>query len=155
MMSLNRKIGMIDGMLFLIFWSISGMASATYWHGALPIIVFIIIPVSAFVAWRGAKSVEKIKNGKATNRTSAIEGGLCGLIATLVISVWSYSTQVYAAGSVFDDISPNSFEFFKRIAEAYIPIITVGTILGSIHGVLFFNLNKKNYKTIKMSWLTT
>lgn len=146
---------MIDGTLFLIFWSIAGMASATYWYGALPIIVFIIIPSSAFVAWRGAKSVENIINGKAKNKTSAIEGGVCGLIATLAISVWSFSTQVYAAGSVFDSISFGSLEFFKRIAEAYILIITAGTIISSTHGVLFFNLNKNTDKNNTIIRLTS
>jgi len=140
---------MIDGVLFLIFWSIVGMTTATYWHNALPIIIFILIPVSAFVAWRGAKSVDRIINGKATNKTSAIEGAVCGLIATSAIAIWSYSTQVYAAGSVFDNITHNSLEFYKRIAEAYLLLITAGTIIGAIHGVLFFNMNKMLIKTIK------
>lgn len=140
---------MIDGLLFLVIWSIFGMASATYWHGALPIIAFILLPVSAFVSWRGAKSVERIKNGTATNKTSATEGSVCGLIVTLSISIWSYATQVQAAGTVFDNVSLDSLEFYKRIIEAYLPLIIGGTFVGALHGIAFFNLNKRLVKTIK------
>ena len=145
----NKKIGMIDGGLFLLFWSSVGMISATYWYGALPVIFFILIPVSAFVAWRGAKSVEKIKTETITNKASALEGGLCGLIITLLVSLWSYSSQANAAGSVFDGVSMNSFEFYKRIFSLYVPIITGGTMMGAIHGIIFFNLNKYLIKILK------
>ncbi len=148
-MGQNRKIGMIDGGIFLLFWSSVGMLSANYWHGALPVILFILIPVSAFIAWRGTKSVERIKAQKITNKTSAIEGGLYGLFITVLISFWSYSSQVYAAGSVFDGIPVSSLEFCKRIFVSYILIITAGTALGSIHGVLFYNFNKYLIKTVK------
>jgi len=141
MMSINLKIGMIDGGLFLIFWSIIGMVSATYWYGALPIIIFILIPLSSFVAWRGAKSVEKIKNEKLTYKSSALEGAICGFIASLIFVIWSYSSQAYAAGSVFDDVSPNTIEFYKRFVKAYVPLLAAGPLLGSIHGVLFFRIN--------------
>lgn len=149
MMSLNRKIGMIDGGLFLIFWSIIGMFNANYWYGALPIIIFILIPSSAFVAWRGAKSVTKIKNKKLTCKSSSLEGAICGFIASLILVIWSYSSHAYAAGSVFDDVSPSTIEFYKRLVIACVPIISAGTLLGSIHGVLFFRINMFLIKTIR------
>lgn len=147
-MSLNRKIGLIDGVVFLFFWSVTGMANATYWHGALPVIVFILVPLAGFVAWRGSVSVEKIINGKATNKSSAIEGAIYGLIVAIVLCLWSCASQVYAAGSVFDDLSPNSFEWYLRIFQSYLPFITAGAVIGSLHGVAFYNINKYLVDTI-------
>ncbi len=144
----NRKIGMIDGLIFLTFWSAIGMASAPYWYGALPVIIFILIPISALVSWRGARSVENIKEEKLSIKTSAIEGGLCGFLVTFAISLWSYSAQVYAAGTLFDNVQTNNIELYERIVEAYLPIVSGGILSGALHGMFFYKLNQKLIKII-------
>jgi hypothetical protein len=71
------------------------------------------------------------------------------LVASLTLAIWSYTSQAYAAGSVFDDVSPNTIEFYKRFVKAYVPLLATGTLLGSIHGVLFFRINIFIMKTIR------
>jgi hypothetical protein len=58
--ALARKIGRIDALLFFVLWACVGLLSATYPWGAIPAIIFLLVPASALVGWRGAASVRLI-----------------------------------------------------------------------------------------------
>jgi hypothetical protein len=47
----------------------------------------------------------------------------------LALVIWSYSSQVYAAGSVVDDVSANTLELDKCFAQANMPLIAAGTLI--------------------------
>lgn len=141
-----RTVGLIDGLIFLVFWSLVGMMTSTYWWGALPIILFVLVPVSALVSWRGAVMASSFRNGSPSLKQHVFDGAKWGSLAGLVLLGWSVASQVSAAGGHLDGAS-----FFSKEVAAYllymgVPLICGGTGAGSVHGAMYFYLNR---------WLTT
>lgn len=139
---LARKIGRIDASLFFVAWACVGLVSATHPWDSLPILVFLLLPASALVGWCGAASVRLILAGSASFRRAAIEGGGWG--AAFVFTVWlcGASKSVLAAGGVLDGLSPLQAEFWYALSVTLLPALGVGGILGALHGIAFFNLNR-------------
>ncbi|WP_133247315.1 hypothetical protein [Azospira sp. I13] len=137
-----QKIGRIDALLFFVIWSCVGLLSATHSYGALPIIVFLLVPASALVGWRGTVSVRLILAGAASLRRAAIDGFIGGAAFVLVIWLWGFSNAALAAGTVFDGLSPWQFEFWLAVATTLLPAMGAAGVVGALHGIAFFFLNR-------------
>jgi len=137
-----RKIGRIDALLFFVVWSCIGAASATNPAGSLPLIIFLLVPASALVGWRGAASARLILAGTASLQRSATEGFVWGAIFILLIWLWGVSNAALAAGTVLDGLSPFQFEFWAVVATTLLPAVGIGGSIGSLHGVVFLYLNR-------------
>jgi len=140
--SLARKIGGIDALLFFIVWSCVGLISATHPWGSLPIIVFLLVPASALVGWRGAACVRLILAGAASLRRAVIEGFCWGATFVFSIWVWGASKSALAAGGVLDGLSPLQSEFWYTVSVTLLPALGIGGIFGALHGIALFHLNR-------------
>jgi hypothetical protein len=109
---LVSKVGCIDAVLFFVTWLCMGLIAASHPWGALPAVVFLLLPASALVGWRGAVSVRLILAGTDSLRRAGIEGFGWGAAFVLVIVLWSAANSASAAGSAFDGLSPLQAEFW-------------------------------------------
>ncbi|MBS1984296.1 MAG: hypothetical protein JST16_08990 [Bdellovibrionales bacterium] len=137
-----RKVGRIDALLFFVVWSCVGAASATHPVGSLPIIIFLLVPASALVGWRGAASARLIFLGVASLRRAVAEGFSWGAGFVFFVWLWGASNAALAAGTVLDGLSPFELEFWVAVATSLLPALGIGGILGGMHGVAFFYLNR-------------
>ena len=137
------KIGFIDALLFFVVWSCVGLATAAQPSGALPIIVFLLVPASALVGWRGAASVRLILAGTASLRRAVIEGFAYGAAFVFVIWLWGASNAALAAGTVFDGLSPRQPEFWVTVAKSLLPALGIGGSIGSLHGIVLLYVNRR------------
>ena len=135
-----RKIGLINGILVLIFWSACGMLLATHWQGAFPVIVFILLPVSVLVAWRSFKMAILLQAGKVALKHYALDGFKYGFIVSCALWVCSISMQVWAAGNVLDNAS--FIQIVKFILLVSIPTSILAGIIGLLHAIGFYYLNR-------------
>ena len=135
-----RKIGRIDAAAFFLFWGIVLLFSTAHPYAALPAIVFLLVPSSALVGWRGAASVRLLLQGRASLLRGAIEGFLFACLVVFVVWLWSWFSQAHAAGTVFDGLSPESPDFWRLIAYLALWLGVFG-VVGAIHGVLLLYLN--------------
>lgn len=140
--TLARKIGRIDALLFFVIWSCVGLMSATHPWGALPVIVFLLVPASALVGWRGAALVLLILAGAASLRRAVIEGFGWGAAFVFAIWLWGAASSAFAAGGVLDGLSPLQAEFWYAVSVTLLPVLGVGGILGALHGIALFYLNR-------------
>ncbi|MDG4605159.1 MAG: hypothetical protein P9D89_03655 [Candidatus Contendobacter sp.] len=140
--SLARKIGRLDALIFFVIWSCVGLASAAHPWGSLPIIVFLLVPASALVGWRGAASVRLILAGTASLRRAAIEGFCWGAAFVFAVWLWGVSKSALAAGGVLDDLSPLQAEFWLALSVTLLPALGIGGTLGALHGIALFYLNR-------------
>ena len=135
-----KKIGLINGLLTLITWSVIGMSLASYWWGALPIILFILVPVSALVSYRTSALAQILLQGKATVSLYAIDGFKWAFIASCIFWGWSISSEVLAAGGPL--LGANGWQVLEYIFTIAIPSSLVAGLIGSLHGVVFYYLNR-------------
>lgn len=140
--TLARKIGRIDALLFFVLWSCVGLASATDPLGAFPIIVFLLVPASALVGWRGAVSVRLFVAGTASLSRAAIEGASWGAAFVFVVWFWGASKSALAAGGVLDGLSPLQAQFWFALSVTLLPALGIGGIFGAMHGIALFYLNR-------------
>jgi hypothetical protein len=140
--TLARKIGRIDALLFFAIWACVGLVSATHPWGSIPIIIFLLVPASALVGWRGAASVRLILAGSASLRRAAIEGFCWGAAFVLAVWLWGASKSAFAAGGVLDDLSPLQAEFWYALSVTLLPALGIGAILGALHGIALFYFNR-------------
>ena len=140
--TLARKIGRIDALLFFILWSCVGLASATHPWGSLPIIVFLLVPASALVGWRGAAAVRLILAGTASLRRAAIEGLCWGTVFVFGVWLWGASKSAFAAGYILDGLSPFQAESWYAVSVTLLPALGIGGTLGALHGIALFYLNR-------------
>lgn len=140
--TLARKIGRIDALLFFVLWSCVGLASATHPWGSLPFILFLLVPASALVGWRGATSVHLFLAGTASLRRTVIEGFGWGVAFVFLVWLWGASKEAFAAGCVFDGLSPLQSEFWFAVSVTLPPTLGIGGIFGALHGIAFFYLNR-------------
>ena len=139
--SLARRIGRIDALLFFVIWSCIGVASASDVWGALPAIVFLLIPASALVGWRGAASVRLLLCGKASPRRALIEGFGWGVAFVFAIWLLGATNSAFAAGGALDGLSPLQSEFWFAFALTVLPSLGIGGLLGTVHGIALFYVN--------------
>lgn len=139
--TLARKIGRIDALLFFIIWSCVGLTSATHPWGALPIIVFLLIPASALVGWRGAAFVRLILAEATSLRRAVLEGFGWGAAFVFAIWLWGAISSAFAAGHVLEGLSPLQAEFWYAVSVTLLPALGIGGILGALHGIALFYLN--------------
>jgi hypothetical protein len=135
-----RKIGRIDAALFFLFWVVVLLLLVAHPYGALPAIIFVVSPTSALVGWRGAQSVRLLLQGRASFLRAAIEG--FGFACLFLAAVWceSWFSQARAAGTIFEDLSPESPNFWFIISDLGLWLFGFG-VAGAIHGVLLLYLN--------------
>ena len=139
--SLARRVGRIDAVLFFAIWSCVGLASATHPWGSLPVIVFLLVPASALVGWRGAASVRRILAGTASLRRAAVEGFSWGAAFVFAVWLWGTASSAFAAGGVLDGLSPLQSEFWFAVGVTLVPALGIGGVVGALHGVALFYLN--------------
>jgi hypothetical protein len=144
-----RSIGIINGLVFLLFWSFVAMLSAPVWYGVLAPIMFILVPSSVLVAWRGNHLSNKFISNSARLSHSIIDGFKWGFIAAATFMAWSISAQVFAAGGHFDNSDFFSMQTAKYIVAYAIPVSFVGGVTGALHGAVFFYLNRWLYTANK------
>lgn len=137
-----RKVGRIDALLFFVIWSCVAAVLASRPIGSLPIIIFLLVPASALVGWRGAVSVRLILSGVASLQRAAVEGFAWGATFALVIWLWGFSNAALAAGTIFDGLSPLQPAFWVSVATTLLPAMGVAGLLGATHGVAFLYLNR-------------
>lgn len=135
-----RKIGRIDAGLFFLLWAVVLLLSVGHPYGALPAIIFLLVPASALVGWRGAVSVRLLLQGRASLLRGAIEGFAFACLFLAVVWLWSWLSQAHAAGTVFDGLSPESPDFWSIIGYLGFWLLGFG-VAGAIHGVLLLYLN--------------
>lgn len=135
-----RKIGRIDAALFFLLWALVLLFSVAHPYGALPAIIFLLVPASALVGWRGAVSVRLLLQGCASLLRGAIEGFAFACLFLAVVWLWSWFGQAHAAGTVFDGLSPESPDFWRIIGYSGLWLTGLG-VAGAIHGVLLLYLN--------------
>lgn len=140
--SLARKIGLIDALFFFVIWSCAGFISAAHPWGALPVIVFLLVPASALVGWRGAVFVRLILAGAASLRRAVIEGFGWGAAFVFAIWLWGAASSAFAAGGVLDGLSPFQAEFWYAVSVTLLPALGIGGVLGALHGMGLFFLNR-------------
>ena len=140
--ALARKIGRIDALLFFVLWASLGLISATYPWGAIPAILFLLVPASALVGWRGVASVRLILAGKASLQRASSEGFVAGAAFALAVWLWGFSNAALAAGTVFDGLSPWQSQFWLLVATTLLPAMGIAGVLGALHGAAFFILNR-------------
>ncbi len=137
-----RTIGLIDGSLFLLSWSAFGFLSASHWWGALPIIVFILVPSAALVSWRGASLSKQGRANFPSLLAHVKDGGKWGGIAGFVLFAWSFTSEVIAAGGPL-----LGTPFFSLATAEYALILSSvfcigGTLFGAAHGLAFYFINR-------------
>ena len=137
-----RKVGLINAAFFFIVWSCIGALSAAQPIGSLPVIIFLLVPASALVGWRGAASVRHILGGTASLRRALSEGFVSGACLIFLVWLWGTANSAFAAGSAIDGLSPLQVEFWFVIAVTLLPALGLGGVLGAMHGVVFFYLNR-------------
>jgi hypothetical protein len=140
--SLALKVGRIDAALFFAIWSCAGLLSATHPLGSLPAIVFLLVPASALVGWRGAASARLILAGTASLRRAVLEGFSWGAAFVFLVWLWGNASSAFAAGGVLDGLSPLQSEFWFAVAVTLVPALCIGGVLGALHGAALFNLNR-------------
>lgn len=139
---LARKIGRIDALLFFVLWSYVSFVSAANPWGALPVIVFLLVPASALVGWRGATFVRLILAGVASLRHAVIEGFGWGAAFVFAVWLWGAASSAFAAGGVLDGLSPLQAKFWYAVSVTLLPALGIGGILGTLHGIALFYLNR-------------
>ncbi|MDP2393277.1 MAG: hypothetical protein Q8M21_08480 [Methylococcaceae bacterium] len=120
-------------MLYFVLWSCVGLASASHPWGSFPVIVFLLVPASALVGWRGAASVRLISAGTGSLRRAAIEGFCWGAAFVFAVWLWGASKSALAAGGVLDGLSPLHAEFWYAVSITLLPALGIGGILGALH----------------------
>ncbi len=135
----SRSIGLINGIITLMFWSSLGMLLASEWWGALPVILFVLVPISALVSYRSSVLAQLLIEGKATIKLYAIDGFKWAFVAAATFWLWSISSQVMAAGGPL--LGANWWQVIKYIFTISLPISLIAGLIGSVHGVAFFYLN--------------
>ncbi len=140
--SLARKVGRIDAALFFAIWSCVGLLSTTHPWGSLPAIVFLLVPASALVGWRGAVSARLILAGTASLRRAVIDGFSWGAAFVFVVWLWGNASSAFAAGGVLDGLYPLQSEFWFAVAVTLVPALCIGSVLGALHGATLFYLNR-------------
>lgn len=138
----RRTVGLIDGLVFLVFWSLVGMMASAYWWGALPIILFVLVPVSALVSWRGAVMASSFSEGSPSLKQYVLDGAKWGSLASLMFLGWSIASQVSAAGEHLEGASFFSKEVATYLLFMGVPLVLAGTVAGSVHGGVYFYLNR-------------
>jgi Na+-translocating ferredoxin:NAD+ oxidoreductase RnfE subunit len=140
---LANRVGDIDALVFLIFWTCIGMLFSTHWYGALPVIVLFLVPASVIVGMRGRVSVYKILSGYATWKAATLEGATCGLTYTLLFFVLAAAKETWAAGTVFMGQSPGTLEFWLTAVTAATPPLLFGAFAGAATGNALLMLNRR------------
>jgi len=134
-----RRLGLINGFITLLVWSLVGFVIAANWFGVLPIFLFILIPASALVAWRSTCLAPKLINGEATLKLYAQDGFKWGVITGLVFWTFSISTDVFAAGSAL--MGADFFQVLEYFFKISIPITLLLGVVGAIHSIVFYYFN--------------
>ena len=115
------------------------MLLASEWWGALPVILFVLVPISALVSYRSSVLAQLLIEGKATIKLYAIDGFKWAFVAAATFWLWSISSQVMAAGGPL--LGANWWQVIKYIFTISLPISLIAGLIGSVHGVAFFYLN--------------
>jgi len=137
-----RNVGRIDALLFFVIWSCVAAALASRPIGSLPIIIFLLVPASAVVGWRGTISVRLILLGVASLQRAAVEGFAWGAVFALAIWLCGFSNAALAAGTVLDGLSPLQPAFWVSVASTLFLAMGIAGLLGATHGVTFLYLNR-------------
>lgn len=136
----NRNIGLMNGMITLVFWSLLGILLASEWWGAFPVILFVLVPISALVSYRSSVLAQLLIEGKATIALYAVDGFKWAFTAASIFWLCSISSQVMAAGGSLLDA--NWWQVVKYIFTVSLPISLIAGLIGSVHGAGFFYLNR-------------
>ncbi|WP_221074534.1 hypothetical protein [Agarivorans aestuarii] len=136
---INRHIAITNGIITLVVWSSIGILLASDWWGALPAMLFVLVPISTLVSYRSSFLAKSLIEGKATPKLYAIDGFKWAFIAAVIFWLWSISSEVMAAGSAL--LGANWWQVIKYIFTISLPVSLVVGLIGSVHGVVFFYLN--------------
>lgn len=139
--SVARKIGCIDALLFFVIWSLVGTLSVAHPWDSITAWLFLLIPASILVGWRGALSVPRILANSANLWSAAKEGAYWALFFVLCIWLWSTFNSAFAAGGALDGLSPMHAEFWFAAIASLLPISAIAAALGTLNGVALYWIN--------------
>ena len=148
--SIALKIGRINGLLFFALWCAIGMGVASQPAGALPAIVFLLVPASALVGWRGAALARRLLAAPVSAQRAAGEGFAWGAFSAFAVWGWGFSSAALAAGTVFDGLSPARSEFWLVVATSFLPAMGLAGVVGAEHGIALLLLNRC---LVRVNWL--
>ena len=134
-----RLVGLIDAAVFFALWAAIGVASAAHPFGAIPAILFLLVPASVLVGWRGEVCARLLLANEGSAKRAAIEGGGFALLFVVVIATWS--GVAHASGGYFDGLAIRMPQFWVVVGWHAIWALAF-TIAGSVHGVLLFWVNR-------------
>lgn len=128
-------VGLIDAAVFFALWAAIGVASAAHPFGAIPAILFLLVPASVLVGWRGEVCARLLLANGGSAKRAAIEGGGFALFFIAVVAAWS--GVAHAAGGHFDGLTISMPQFWVAVGWHAVWALAFA-ITGSVHGVLLF-----------------
>lgn len=137
-----RIVGLIDGVVFLGFWSLIGLAQPSLQGEALLIVWVLLLIASVLVWWRGSVIASLFVEDRTSLVGHVLDGVKWGALTGLGILIWGVSSQVLAAGGPLDNASFFSVEtaIYLLLMGAYLS--ATGAVLGGVHGAVFFYFNR-------------
>ncbi|HZX30101.1 MAG TPA: hypothetical protein VFF03_02000 [Rhodocyclaceae bacterium] len=132
-LTLSTRIGIIDGLVSFVGWAIVAFVSASSFLNALPYLIAVLLPFSAYVGWQGARTVPKILAGQAPMLHVAFNGFWASAVITALALCALYAHDANAAGKL-----PFDYYFIYRL----LPLLPVGGVVGAVHGIAVVLLNR-------------
>jgi len=125
-----RKYAAIMFLLFLLFWSSLAVGVSKYWFGAIPVIVFVVVPVAATVGWR-TYTLHR-RNG-ITSKDFLLDGFIWGSLVSLLYAVIQ-AFKLLGNDLKIEDEEIFSFAFLRFACLNLAPVVLTGGLLGVVHG---------------------
>lgn len=133
-------VGLLDGGLFFVFWAALYLADRPW--GALVPMLFLLLPVSVLVVWRGAALVRQLLAGQARLGRAAKEGFKAGVLLATLLWLWGLASAVLAAGTPFDGLSSWDLSSWLNLVASLLLSMGLAGFLGAVHGAVFYVLNR-------------
>lgn len=133
-------VGFLDGGLFFVFWAALYLADRP--RGDLVDILFLLLPVSALVVWRGAVLVRQLLAGQARLGRAAKEGFKAGVLLATLLWLWGLASAALAAGTPFDGLSSWDLSSWLNLVASLLLSMGLAGFLGAVHGAVFYVLNR-------------
>jgi len=135
-----RRLGLINGLLILLTWSIVGLTLSTNWISVFPVILSILIPLAILVSWRSSVLAQCLINGNGTVKLYVYDGFKWGVISGVIFWTLSISTDVLAAGSAL--LGASFIQVLEYILKISVPFTLLFGVVGAIHSIVFYYFNR-------------
>ncbi|MBI3197851.1 MAG: hypothetical protein HYZ40_10165 [Rhodospirillales bacterium] len=141
-------IGAIDAAVFFSFWLAIGVFVSDEPRQLLIVLSALILP-ALLVAWRGLIDVRLALAGMGSSRRAARDGFLCGALSVSTVWIWTFGYRLaHAAGNPWDDVSFSDPVSWLIILVPLVVSMMIGGGLGSLHGLVLFELNRRLVKVL-------